>query len=48
VAELVDTIDGSSLHDAMLVASHRAAGTDAVITRDPDIGDRDDVTTLWR
>jgi hypothetical protein len=47
-AELVNTIDDLSLHDAMLVASHRAAGTDAVITRDPDLGEREDVATLWK
>lgn len=47
-AELVTTLDGLSLHDAMLVASHRATGTDAIISRDPDIGGRDDVQTLWK
>lgn len=47
-AELVDCVGTESLHDAMVVASHRARGTDAIVTRDPDLGDRRDVTTVWK
>lgn len=45
--ELLELFNEQSLHDAMLIASHRARGTEAIITRDPDIGDVRNVTTLW-
>lgn len=47
MTELLDLVEEQSLHDAMLIANHRARGTDAIITRDPDIGAVRNVTTLW-
>jgi predicted nucleic acid-binding protein len=45
--ELLELVAEHSLHDAMLIASHRARGMKAIITRDPDIGDVRNVATLW-
>ena len=45
MTELVPLVPEQSLHDAMLLGSHRARGTSAIVTRDPDFGD--DATTLW-
>jgi len=44
----VSTLAGEfNLHDAMLVASHTVGGTDAILTRDPDIADMRSVSTVW-
>jgi predicted nucleic acid-binding protein len=45
--ELLELVAEHSLHDAMLIASHRARGMEAIITRDSDIGDVRNVATLW-
>lgn len=47
MTELLELVTDQSLHDAMLIAAHRTRGTDAIITRDPDIGAIRNVTTLW-
>lgn len=46
LAEYVQVVDGFSIHDALVVASHRARGTDAVITADGVIRDAG-ITTIW-
>jgi hypothetical protein len=46
LAEYAQVIDGFSIHDAQVVASHRARDTDAVITTDGVIGDAG-YDTLW-
>lgn len=47
MTELHGLVENFSLHDAMVVASHRASGTDVILTRDPDMVDADGVTTVW-
>jgi hypothetical protein len=47
MTELLELVTEQSLHDAMLIAAHRTPGADEIITRDPDIGDIRNVTTLW-
>lgn len=47
MSELIPLVEEYSLHDAMLVANHTARGTDAIVTRDPDLGDVRNVTTVW-
>ena len=47
VRELSTLVGEFNLHDAMLVASHIADSTDAIITRDPDIADVRSVSTIW-
>jgi len=37
---LVEYIDELSLHDAMVVVSHETYGTDAVLTKDPEIAEQ--------
>lgn len=46
LAEYVEVLDTLSIHDALIVASHRARGTDAVITSDTVIQDAG-VPTVW-
>nr|WP_193570262.1 hypothetical protein [Halorussus sp. JP-T4] len=46
LTEYAQIIDGFGLHDAFVVASHRARATDAVITADGVIGDAG-VETVW-
>ena len=48
-AELVEyaqVVDEFSIHDGMIVASHRAQDTEAIITTDGEIGDAD-YETVW-
>lgn len=47
IRELLSVLSEFSLHDAMLVASHLATETDAILTADPDIGDVRAVSTVW-
>lgn len=42
----LDGVDSLTLHDAMVVASHRTQDTDAVITADGAIADSG-VSTIW-
>lgn len=46
LAEYVKIVDELSIHDALVVASHRAQGTDAVITSDEEIREVG-VSTVW-
>jgi predicted nucleic acid-binding protein len=46
MTELLPLVGEQSIHDAMLVASHRAHGTDAIISTDPDLDDRG-IATVW-
>lgn len=46
MADFVHLIDDFGIHDAFVVASHRANETDAVITADGEIRDAD-VPTVW-
>ena len=43
---LTDLLDDLTLHDAMVVASHQANETDAVITTDSEINDAK-IPTVW-
>lgn len=43
--EVTKVVEKLSIHDAMIVASHRTQGTDAVITNDPKISAA--VPTVW-
>lgn len=42
----IDSLDSLTLHDAMIVASHRTQETDAVITTDGEMTDLG-VTAVW-
>lgn len=42
----IDSLDSLTLHDAMIVASHRTQDTDAVITTDGEMTDLG-VSTVW-
>lgn len=44
--EYSQVVDEFSIHDALVVASHRAQGTDAIITRDGVIRDAG-IETVW-
>lgn len=46
LAEFSAIVDSFSIHDAMVVASHRARATDAIITSDSVI-EASDVETIW-
>ena len=46
LAEYADLLSEFSIHDALVVASHRARGTDAVVTSDRVISDVG-VPTVW-
>lgn len=46
LAEYVDVIDDFNIHDGLIVASHYARGTEAVITSDRVIRDHG-VPTIW-
>ncbi|WP_254545740.1 hypothetical protein [Halomarina pelagica] len=46
LVEYVEVIEEFSIHDALVVASHREQGTDAVITTDGGIRDAG-VPTVW-
>ena len=43
---LTDLLDDLTLHDAMIVASHRSNETEAVITTDSEINDAE-IPTVW-
>ena len=43
---LTDLLDVLTLHDAMIVASHQANETDAVITTDSEINEAE-ISTVW-
>lgn len=43
---LAQNVSDYSIHDAMIVASHEANETDAIITTDENIGER--VPTVWK
>lgn len=47
LAEYVTIVGAFSIHDALIVASHRARGTDAVITSDDSIRDGG-IDTIWK
>lgn len=47
LAEFTQVVGELSIHDAMVVASHRAQETDAIITTDSAIRDRS-VPTVWK
>lgn len=47
IRELLDVLPEFSMHDAVLVASHLAAETDAILTADPDIGGVRTIATIW-
>ena len=44
--EYGQVVDEFNIHDALVVASHRARGTEAIITSDGVIGDAD-IDTVW-
>lgn len=46
LVEYAKVVDGFSIHDAMIVASHRAQGTDAIITTDGAIRNAG-LETVW-
>lgn len=46
LAEFTQVVEEVSIHDAVVVASHRARKTDAIITTDSTIRDRS-VPTVW-
>lgn len=47
LAEYVQAVDKFNIHDGLIVASHYARGTEAVITSDGAIQDAG-VTTIWK
>ena len=47
LAEYVQVVADFSIHDGLIVASHRARDTDAIITTDGTIGDAE-YETLWK
>jgi predicted nucleic acid-binding protein len=44
--EYAQVVDEFTIHDALVVAGHRARGTEAIITSDGGIGDAD-IETVW-
>ncbi|MFC4450851.1 hypothetical protein [Halorussus aquaticus] len=46
LAEYAQVIGEFSIHDALVVASHRTHATDAIVTSDGVIGDAD-IETVW-
>lgn len=46
LVEYAAVVSGFSIHDALVVASHRASSTDAILTSDGVIRDSD-VPTVW-
>lgn len=46
LVEFAAVVDEFSIHDAMVVASHRAAETDAIVTSDGAVGDAG-YETVW-
>jgi len=46
IVEYAEVVDGFSIHDALIVASHRAQDTDAVLTSDGVIQDAG-YETVW-
>ena len=47
IAEYTQVVNEFSIHDGLVVASHRVAGTEAVITTD-DVIDEGGVETVWK
>lgn len=46
VSAYLDVLDELTIHDAMIVASHRTRDTDAIVTTDGEIADLG-VATVW-
>ena len=46
LVEFANVVDDFSIHDGMIVASHRVQETDAIITSDGEIRDSD-IETVW-